>query len=277
MLASPFYTSRPEFPEHTIVLIGVVLSLFVSSADVRVAYGQDRVADDPLRFVHWPVQDVRVLAGSINANRMAFVGAGAVVYAIAQSDPGLSQAVLDAAPSPHSPLFRAIEEFGNVRTIRPAALMLFLGSLASGNEHFQDAAFTSLESVVIANVVTAVLKSAFGRARPYQERDPSQFDPFSGNTSFPSGHSTTAFALVTPWLIYYPGPVTAGLMVLSGATALSRVASSSHWVSDIVAGSSIGFATAYLLSQTHLKRSESLQVSPLVTEGGAGVSVAVRY
>ena len=258
-----------------VVLIPFLVALLAASS-AAPAFAQIVQDDDPLRFVRWPVQDVRTLAGSVTANHAALIGAGVVVYAIAQRDPGLRRAVQEAAPSPHSPIFRAVEEVGNVKSVRPAALMLFLGSLASGNERFQDAAFTSLEAVVLSNLMTSVLKSAIGRARPYQESDPLSFDPFSGNTSFPSGHSTTAFALVTPWLLYYPHPVTVGLMVVGAGTALSRVASDFHWVSDVVAGSTIGFATAYILTQAHLNRSESLRVSPIITEDGAGISVALR-
>ena len=251
----------------------LVVVCFVSLGD---AHAQARASDDPLRFVYWPLEDARALVGSVTANRVALLGAGIGLYAIAQRDPRLQEAVSDAAPDPHTPLFRAVEEFGNVKAVRPAAMMLFLGSLASGNERFQDAAFTSLEAVVVANLLASVMKSAFGRARPYQGEGP-RIDPFSGDTSFPSGHSTTAFALMTPWLVYYPSVWTGGLMVLSAGTALSRVASDAHWVSDVVAGSTLGFVTAYVLARTHLNRSESFQINPVITEDGAGVTVAVRH
>lgn len=240
------------------------------------ASAQSDEYNDPLRFIRWPVEDVTSLVSGVTANRLAIVGAGAAVYALAQRDPGLRDAVMDAAPSPHSPLLRAAEELGNVRTMRPAALMLFLGSLPSGDPRFQDAAFTSLEAVVVANLFTSALKAAFGRARPYQNEGATTFNPFSGDTSFPSGHTTTAFALVTPWLLYYPNPFTAGLVVLSAGTAVARVAGNFHWVSDVVAGGSIGFVTAYAFTRLHMNRSETLRVSPIVSHEGAGIMVALR-
>ncbi|HEX7071890.1 MAG TPA: phosphatase PAP2 family protein, partial [Rhodothermales bacterium] len=224
----------------------------------------------------WPVEDVKAISSDFNVSALALIGAGAGIYALAQTDPGLNRALRDAAPSTDGPLFRAVEEFGNARVVRPAMAMVFLGSLASGNERFQDASFTTLESVVLANLLTNVLKAAFGRSRPYQDEGPSRFNPFSGNTSFPSGHSATAFALVTPWMYYYPSPWTSGLLVLGAGTALSRVASNVHWVSDVVAGSTIGFLTAYVLTHTHIERTESITISPIVTSEGTGVTVAFR-
>ncbi len=256
--------------------IVIAALLILASADATPVFGQPLERADPLRFLQWPVQDVGAIVGSVNSNGLAVLGAGAAIYAIAQRDPGLKRALQEAGPEPHGVLFRAVEEFGNIKAVQPAALMLFLGSLASGDEKFQDAAFTSLESVIVAHLFTNVLKAAFGRSRPYQDDRP-RFSPFSGDTSFPSGHSATAFAFVTPWMLYYPNLATGGLMVVSAGTALSRVVSNFHWVSDVLAGSTIGFATAYILSQTHLNRSESLRISPVLTEGGAGISVAVRH
>lgn len=277
-VSSPYMGSHPSrvvMPRANHVL-AASLAVVLFGFSAQPSFAQPTEYDDPLRFLRWPVEDVTTLAGGVTAYRLAIIGAGAAVYAIAQRDPGLRDAVKDAAPSPHSPLLRAAEELGNVQTMRPAALMLFLGSLPSGDSRFQDAAFTSLEAVVVANLFTSVLKSAFGRARPYQNKGASRFNPFSGNTSFPSGHTATAFALVTPWLLYYPSPVTAGLVVLSTGTAVARVAGNFHWVSDVVAGGSIGFVTAYVLTQLHLDRSESLRISPIVSHEGAGISVAVR-
>ena len=244
----------------------------------EMSWGQDGRHYDPLRFVTWPVTDVRAMAEAVQGRgTLAVLGASAAVYAIAQRDPGLREAILEASPEPNNLFVRVVDELGNVHAVRPAAFMLFLGSLTSGDGHLQNAAYTSLESIVFANLLTNTLKGVFGRARPYQNEGSSHFNPFSGNTSFPSGHATTAFALTTPWFLYYPGPVTAGLMVLSTGTAVARVIRNVHWVSDVVAGSTIGFVTAAVLTRAHSESSSVLSVSPVVgPDGGAGFTVRVR-
>lgn len=256
-------------------LLASTLVIVVTSH--QVGFAQPLGADDPLRFLNWPAQDAASLFQSARGQgAIAIIGVGAAVYAIAQRDPALAEAIADASPSPRHPAVRAVEEIGNVRSVRPAALMLFLGSLASGDTRFQDASFTALESVIVANLLTNALKSAFGRARPYEGEGSRRFRPFGGSTSFPSGHSATAFAFTTPWLLYYPHPVTAGLVVLSAGTALSRVATNFHWVSDVVAGSGIGFATAYILSRSHMRFSEDLTLEPRVDENGSGFALVLR-
>ena len=88
------------------------------------------------------------------------------------------------------------------------------------------------------------------------------------------GIATTAFAALSPWFLYYPGPVTAGLLVLAGATAFSRMATNEHWLSDVMAGSAIGFTTAYALSRRHV-RIGSARIEPGISANA--VSVAVRF
>ena len=65
--------------------------------------------------------------------------------------------------------------------------------------------------MIYAGVLSYGVKYTVGRSRPYEQNSPHQFAPFSGRNSFPSGHTTSAFAILTPWVLYYPHPVTYGL------------------------------------------------------------------
>jgi len=63
--------------------------------------------------------------------------------------------------------------------------------------------------------------------------------------SFPSGHSTTAFAVALSLGSFYPACLPL-LLLLAANVAVSRVAVGMHFVSDVLAGSAIGSLLGYL-------------------------------
>jgi membrane-associated phospholipid phosphatase len=110
------------------------------------------------------------------------------------------------------------------------------------------------EAVLFAQSVTYVLKGTIGRSRPFltNAKDPDDFHlgkGFSSGdwTSFPSGHTSTAFAAAaavtnetTRW---WPRSTwVVGPLMYGGATAvgLSRMYHNKHWASDVALGAAIG-------------------------------------
>lgn len=243
------------------------------------SYAQAGQEDDVYRFAHWVVDDVRALIPMHQSRRAGFVAGGAAAGLLALSfadERVLNQARGWKEGAPHN-VFRFFNEIGNVRGVRPAAVMLFIGSLTSDDTRFQDAAFTSLEAIVFANLTTDVLKSIVGRARPYDGKGPHHFRPFGGDLSFPSGHATTVLAFTTPWMMYYPHWATYTLVAFSAGTAIARLADNVHWYTDVVAGGTIGFLMAQWLSRRHMEPAESLvEIEPYVSAGTVGVRVKLR-
>ncbi|HTJ22459.1 MAG TPA: phosphatase PAP2 family protein [Gemmatimonadaceae bacterium] len=123
-----------------------------------------------------------------------------------------------------------------------------------GYERVADLGWHGTEAVLFAQGITFVLKGTVGRGRPFlsQGEDPGDYHPGQGFrsanwTSFPSGHTSTAFAAAAavtnettrwwPRSTWIVGPLMYG-----GATAvgLSRMYHSRHWGSDVALGAAIG-------------------------------------
>lgn len=206
-------------------------------------------SDDPLRFVRWLSSDIRAVpAALVHTPPLRVAAAGLVIATTSAWDAPLSRRAQSLGAVE---FFRAAEEFGDADAMRPLALVIFVGTLFEGSTRAQNAAFTSMEALALANLGTNILKVTFGRARPFQDLGASSFEPFSGNSSFPSGHATTVFAGIMPWVFYYPGTATWVLGGLALATTTSRVALAFHWPSDVLGGAFVGTTTAWWLSRRH--------------------------
>ncbi len=63
--------------------------------------------------------------------------------------------------------------------------------------------------------------------------------------SFPSGHTITAFAAITPLMVVFP-ELQVGLGFCALSIAASRVVLGMHFLSDVVAGAAVGSLLGYL-------------------------------
>lgn len=111
------------------------------------------------------------------------------------------------------------------------------------------------QSLGYSALVTTVLKSTFGRHRPFLNDGPFAFEgPFQFDDQFlshPSGHTTVTFAIASSLAADIDNPwVTVGLYSLASLTAVSRMYSDRHWGSDVflaaALSSAIGYGTATL-------------------------------
>ena len=234
-------------------------------------------SDDPIRFAQWAVQDVTAAAGQVVVPRTLLVAGSsvAVLLAMAQVDEPVTREIKTLSLRIPRPARLILHEGGNVKMIQPMAVALFLGALSGGTVRFQDAAFTSMQAVMYSNLLTNGVKLMVGRARPSDGYGGKHVSPFSGRRSFPSGHATTALAWVTPWVMYYPHPITYVLAGLSLGTAFMRVADDYHWFSDVLAGAAIGFGTGYLLSIRHQNRNPHVRLSPIAAQGSLGIHLSI--
>jgi hypothetical protein len=171
--------------------------------------------------------------------------AGGVGAAVVASALWLDQPSRDAAQRNQDEnrerVAKQVEKFGTDYALLTVAGLYGYGLVAHDREAEAAGIDAGLASVIGAGIVTPLLKETFGRARPEQNRGRYHFAPFGGDASFPSGHTTEAFAVASVVADHYDSPwVKAGAYGLAGLVGASRVYRDAHWVSDTIAGAAIG-------------------------------------
>jgi membrane-associated phospholipid phosphatase len=137
---------------------------------------------------------------------------------------------------------------------------LYATSLITHNRRLEHATLSVAKSLAISTVFYTSSKSVIRRQRPTRTEDPYDFvAPFTkkGYTSFPSGHTNTAFAVATAFALEYNDKKWVPWVAYSLATltSISRLYDNRHWFSDVVIGASIGhFVTKAVYRQEYKRR-----------------------
>ena len=155
------------------------------------------------------------------------------------------------------------ERVANLTNSLPTALALGTGLLFTGIAGEDSAATARISLTAGAYTMGGNLltKYAFGRARPSDELGNGQFNGFTGDaaqSSFASNHVALAFALVTPFARQYDNP---WLYALATTSALGRIQSRDHWLSDTVAGGLMGYAIGSITYESQHGGKRSLRIS----------------
>lgn len=107
-------------------------------------------------------------------------------------------------------------------------------------------------AIAVPSLFTTIIKRLIGRARPFVGgSDTYLYAPLGWQVeyaSFPSGHTTTAFAALVAIGSIVP-QARALMWIYAVLIAVSRVALTSHHPSDVVAGAVVGAGGAWLVRQ----------------------------
>lgn len=161
------------------------------------------------------------------------------------------------------------------------AMAIIVGTWAAALFTQDHAGYTEgasmLEAAGLSAISAALFKQAFGRERPNATASVDSW--FEGGESFPSGHTTFAFAVGTVlaesgsdnyrWLRRSLG------YGVGAATAYLRMRDNVHWLSDTVAGAALGVTTAEFVMGRREAGKSHLSFEVLPAPGGLVLSFSV--
>jgi len=121
-------------------------------------------------------------------------------------------------------------------------------------------------AIAVPSLFATIVKRMIGRARPYVggSLDPLLFSPFAWVPAYagmPSGHATTAFAVLVAFGTFWPRARTI-LLVFAVLVGISRPMVIAHYPSDVLTGALVGIAGAMMVRRYFAERRLAFTIGP---------------
>jgi membrane-associated phospholipid phosphatase len=155
---------------------------------------------------------------------------------------------------------------GGMSVMLPATLGLFAAGRMAPQHRFGAFSYDATQAILVNSITTTALKHAVRRTRP----------DASDRLSFPSGHTSNAFAVAKVAEAHYGWRVGVPSYIAASAIGLSRVSRDKHHLSDVMAGAAIGYVTGRTVLRVNgqpAARHRTFALHPMTDAQGTGVGM----
>lgn len=173
---------------------------------------------------------------------------GAAFWVLTRLDPLFREAIAPWRTSAVRALMEWVTVFGQGWVLGAGALCAALLASRLGRPDLVRAGLVAIPALIVSGLVSRVIKILVARPRPTAAAGaldswwPSLAAAYN---SFPSGHATSAFTVAAVFAVVAPS-ARWWLYPAAGVIAFSRVAVDAHYMSDVVGGGLLGWATGRL-------------------------------
>jgi membrane-associated phospholipid phosphatase len=180
--------------------------------------------------------------------------------------------VADFIADPDHDFGQSLEDGAAPEVVGLAVAGVFTAGRFVETPRFRAMSYDLLDAFLVNWAYTSVVKVAVGRERPNGE----------DTKSFPSGHASNAFALAAVVERHYGWKGGVPAYALASAVAVSRLQRNKHYLSDVMAGATLG----YLVGRTVVRvngrpleasRGPRVSVSPILGRRTRALSLAVAF
>jgi len=195
---------------------------------------------------------------------------GLATGALFFADEPIQKAALEARKNSEAVrnISRFVTEFGGLYEGYTLAALATYGYIFR-NQKLKTTTFLATQAYITGAMVMTITKYLTGRQRPSYygtdtiEAEPIFHGPFSVSgrkyngkavsSSFPSGHTTVAFAAATVFATEYKNQPLIPILAYSVASliGISRVTENKHWATDVLVGAGLGYLSGRQVSRNY--------------------------
>jgi len=134
-------------------------------------------------------------------------------------------------------------------------ILILIFSLIKSNAKLRIKAWFIFSAMISSSLFSLILKSLIQRPRPFEVYPIIEKISVGGSASFPSGHTTTAFALALALAIAFRNRyITAISFIWAMGVGFSRIYCGVHYPSDILAGLILGLGCSYICYRFYFQK-----------------------
>jgi membrane-associated phospholipid phosphatase len=179
----------------------------------------------------------------------------------------------DSVSNPDSGFGKSLETAGGWPSTALVVGLFAAGRFTHGSR-FRAMSYDLVDVTIVNFGYTELLKLAVRRERP----------DGSNKLSFPSGHSSNAFALATVAELHYGWKVGLPAYALAAAIGYSRIVRDKHYASDVVAGAAVGYIVGRTVVRVNGRpladashRQVSVNLAPILARHAQGLQLTLLF
>ncbi|MEE9429900.1 MAG: phosphatase PAP2 family protein [Melioribacteraceae bacterium] len=173
------------------------------------------------------------------------------------------------------------KEFGVIQYAELAGAATYTFGYLTKNDDVRVLGRMIVQSLTYSGLTAMFVRMIAGRKRPPFTNNHLEFSGFESNNSFqsfPSGHTTVAFAFSTVLAEYFDTPWTRiGFYGLAGLTATQRLLNGEHWFSDVALGTLLGIASGLHVISEEKNRTKKDKTGLTISPTFNGINFQYRF
>lgn len=185
--------------------------------------------------------------------------------------------------APNNGFMLQMERFGGEYSLGVLGGFYLAGAIGNNDKATAVAQDGLAASIIASGMITPAIKFITGRARPRENAGIAKFHPFSIgyslDSSFPSGHTTQAFAVASVIANHYDETwVTCSSYTIASMVGVARSYHDAHFASDVMAGALIGTLVGKsIVAYNKPMRSAKISLLPEFTPQLVGMRLTANF
>ena len=181
--------------------------------------------------------------------------------------------VADWIADPEHGFGTSVEDGAAPAVVGAAVAVLFATGRAADGPRYRAMTYDWMHAFLINAGYTTLLKEVIHRERPNGE----------DNLAFPSGHASNAFTLAAVAERHYGWKAGVPAYTLASLVAVSRLRRNKHYLSDVLAGATLGYIVGRTVVRVNGKPLDTprggahLSLSPVVGRRTRGIAATVTF